>query len=116
MKNSSASRPVVILESHQGLRHLLRTIVHETAGLSLAAEASDSDTARQALVGIEAPIIVANPWLPPCGVFHLNTCDSACQMVLYSPDAMPDVVLVNGGQKTWRWAGSGGRLKNGALR
>ena len=23
---------------------------------------------------------------------------------------------VNGGQKTWRWAGSGGRLKNGALR
>ncbi len=93
MKTSFPSRPVVILESHQGLRHLLRTTIHETSGLSLAAEASDSHTARQAFVGIDDPIIIANPWLPPCGVFHLNSCAASGQMILYSPEAMPDVML-----------------------
>jgi DNA-binding NarL/FixJ family response regulator len=93
MKVSSASKPVVILESHQGLRCLLRTIIDEIAGLHFAAEAGDSHTARQALLGIEDPIIVANPWLHPCGVFHLKSSAARRQMVLYSQEAMPDVIF-----------------------
>lgn len=71
MKYPNASRPVVLLQPHHGLRCFLQSLIQESDGLHLAAHAADSLTARQTLAGIDNPIIVADPWLPPCSVFDL---------------------------------------------
>ncbi|MGZ0167848.1 MAG: response regulator transcription factor [Planctomycetales bacterium] len=93
MKYPNASRPVVLLQPHHGLRCFLQSLIQETDGLHLAAHAADSLTARQTLAGIDNPIIVADPWLPPCSVFDLCKNLGPHQLILYSSGEMADVTL-----------------------
>lgn len=84
---------VLIFEPHEGLRWFLRAIVNQNPSLDLAGEAVNSNEATKIAETVPNPIVVADPWLPPCGVFHLISDIDPVRLVLYTDKVPSQVVL-----------------------
>jgi DNA-binding NarL/FixJ family response regulator len=94
---TTRDRGVVILESHLGIRSFLRHQITGIAGLFVLGEAGDGGTARRMLKDTPNPIVVADPLLPPFGVFDLiDTMDGRPRdrgLVVYSRDKPVSAVI-----------------------
>jgi two-component system, NarL family, invasion response regulator UvrY len=84
---------VLLFEPHEGLRYFLRAIVDQDPSLALAGEAANSDEAMKIAGTVPNPVVIADPWLPPCGVFHLISDSDPVRLVLYSDKVPSQAVL-----------------------
>lgn len=94
---TTRDRGVVILESHLGIRSFLRHLITDIAGLVVIGEAGDGGTARLMLEDTPRPIVIADPLLPPFGVFDLiDTMDGRLPdrgLVVYSRDKPVSAII-----------------------
>lgn len=93
MKTHSSRYPVVLLEPHQGLRCFLRALVDQNPKLYLAGEAANANEAMEIAEKVSEPIVIADPWLPPCGVFHLVNESEPVRLILYADKVPSQTVL-----------------------
>ena len=93
MNFAPAPHPVLLFEPHEGLRCFLRAIVEQDPSFDLAGEATNSDEAMRLAGTVTNPIVVADPWLPPCGVFHLVDVTESVRLVLYADKVPSQAVL-----------------------
>lgn len=96
MKNSLPRHSVVLIEPHEGLRCFLRTLVNQTPDLYFAGEAANANEAMEMAAAVPDFIVIASPWLPHFGVFHLASVIEPGRLILYV-DALPSQTIL-------RWA------------
>ena len=86
--------PVVLLESHQGLRSFLQHLVAGCHQLQLLGEAEDGKTAKALLSELTDSMVIANPLLPPFGAFELlESNPGRNRYLLYCRENPTNVVL-----------------------